>query len=109
MMLTLYTFSMIMHHKHHLKNQLCQVLCLPGSLLQPFQNIYLGQVAYIEQKIEFPKPVYHYATIQFLFEVIEVDFHTQTVTIEVEATNEEDEKVIEGTVSFVLRTFRIDE
>lgn len=52
----------------------------------------------VEQNIEFPKPVYHYATVQFLFEVKEVDPHTHLVTIDVIATNEEDEKVINGTI-----------
>ncbi|MGF3103989.1 MaoC family dehydratase [Rossellomorea sp. DUT-2] len=52
----------------------------------------------VEQNIEFPKPVYHYATVQFLFEVKEVDPHTHLVTIDVTATNEEDEKVINGTI-----------
>ncbi|MGG1632435.1 MaoC family dehydratase [Rossellomorea sp. NRS-1567] len=52
----------------------------------------------VEQNIEFPKPVYHYATVKFLFEVKEVDPNTHLVTIDVTATNEEDEKVINGTI-----------
>lgn len=52
----------------------------------------------VEQTIEFPKPVYHYATVQFLFEVREVNPHNHLVTIQVSATNEEDEKVINGTI-----------
>ncbi|MCA1063666.1 MaoC/PaaZ C-terminal domain-containing protein [Rossellomorea sp. AcN35-11] len=52
----------------------------------------------VEQNIEFPAPVYHYATIQFLFEVKEIDPSSHLVTIVVTATNEKDEKVINGTV-----------
>ncbi|MCP3741316.1 MaoC/PaaZ C-terminal domain-containing protein [Rossellomorea sp. BNER] len=52
----------------------------------------------LKQTIEFPKPVYHYATIQFLFEVSEVHPKSHVVTIEVQATNEEDETVIKGTL-----------
>ncbi|PFA69095.1 enoyl-CoA hydratase [Bacillus sp. AFS015802] len=52
----------------------------------------------VEQNIEFPKPVFHYATVQFLFEVTEVHPDKHLVTIQVSATNEEDEKVINGTI-----------
>ena len=52
----------------------------------------------VEQNIEFPKPVYHYATIQFLFEVTDVNPDSHLVTITVSATNEEDEKVIQGNI-----------
>jgi 3-hydroxybutyryl-CoA dehydratase len=52
----------------------------------------------IEQNIDFPKPVYHYATIQFLFEVTEVEPSSHTVTIRVTAVNEEDERVINGNI-----------
>ncbi|BCB05103.1 MaoC family dehydratase [Bacillus sp. KH172YL63] len=52
----------------------------------------------VEQQIEFPKPVYHYATVQFLFEVTEVDALNHMVTIQVTATNEENEKVVNGTI-----------
>ena len=52
----------------------------------------------VEQNIEFPKPVYHYATVQFLFEVAEVNPDSHLVTIHVSATNEEDEKVINGSI-----------
>ncbi|MFC7783009.1 MULTISPECIES: MaoC/PaaZ C-terminal domain-containing protein [unclassified Rossellomorea] len=52
----------------------------------------------VEQNIEFPKPVYHYATVQFLFEVTEVNPDNHLVTINVSATNEESETVINGTI-----------
>ncbi|MEL3972617.1 MaoC/PaaZ C-terminal domain-containing protein [Rossellomorea oryzaecorticis] len=52
----------------------------------------------IQQNIEFLKPVYHYATIQFLFEVIEVEPASHIVTIRVTAVNEDDEKVIDGLI-----------
>ncbi|MBP2243102.1 acyl dehydratase [Cytobacillus eiseniae] len=50
----------------------------------------------LKQEIEFLKPVYHYGTVQFLFEVIEVSNSNHTVLIDVQGTNEEEEVVITG-------------
>lgn len=50
----------------------------------------------VDQHISFPKPVYHYATIDFLLTVVAVDVEKNLVEIEVEATNEEGEVVITG-------------
>ncbi|MGZ4160600.1 MAG: MaoC/PaaZ C-terminal domain-containing protein [Neobacillus sp.] len=50
----------------------------------------------LSQDITFPKPVYHYGTIQFLFEVIEVNHEKHYVVINAAGTNEKDEIVING-------------
>lgn len=50
----------------------------------------------LKQEINFLKPVYHYSTIQFLFEVTSVNAETHSVKISVHATNEEEEPVIKG-------------
>ncbi len=50
----------------------------------------------VEQNIEFPKPIYHYATIQFLFEVKEIEASSHLVHIAVHATNEDNETVVQG-------------
>lgn len=50
----------------------------------------------IEQQLKFIRPVYHYATVEFLFEVTEVDVKSNEVTIRVEADNENGELVIDG-------------
>jgi acyl dehydratase len=47
-----------------------------------------------EHTVAFPKKIHHYSTIEFLFEVTEVDVSSKTVTIEVEAFNEQKEKVV---------------
>lgn len=52
----------------------------------------------LKQEIDYVKPVYHYGTIQFLFEVTEVSKSNHTVQIKVQGTNEEDETVINGTL-----------
>lgn len=52
----------------------------------------------LKQTLEFPKQVYHYATVQFLFEITEVNKSSHTVLIHVEGTNESDELVISGDI-----------
>ncbi|MEH7276826.1 MaoC/PaaZ C-terminal domain-containing protein [Neobacillus vireti] len=50
----------------------------------------------ISQEINFPKPVYHYATVELLLEVVQVNHDDHTVAITVVGTNEENEVVITG-------------
>ncbi|KXH87200.1 MaoC/PaaZ C-terminal domain-containing protein [Sporosarcina sp. HYO08] len=55
----------------------------------------------IEQHLSFPKPVFHYATIDFLLEVVQVNKEENQVVIQVEAIDENEDIVISGTVSVV--------
>lgn len=50
----------------------------------------------LKQDIEYVKPIYHYGTVQFLFEVTEVNKGKHTVEVTVTGKNEEDETVIKG-------------
>jgi 3-hydroxybutyryl-CoA dehydratase len=50
----------------------------------------------LKQEIDFPKPVYHYGTVEFLFEVVHVDSNNQTVHIEVNGDDEMGERVVQG-------------
>jgi 3-hydroxybutyryl-CoA dehydratase len=50
----------------------------------------------LEQTIRFIKPIYHYATIQFLFEVTVVDIKNNEIEMSVQAINEEEELVLEA-------------
>ncbi len=50
----------------------------------------------LEQHIRFLKPVYHYATVQFLFEVTAINMKNDEIEVTVKATNEEDQVVLEG-------------
>lgn len=52
----------------------------------------------VEQFLSFPKPVYHYSTIDFLLQVTSVDVEKNMVEIEVNATNEDGETVIQGKI-----------
>nr|WP_263325458.1 MaoC/PaaZ C-terminal domain-containing protein [Neobacillus sp. Marseille-Q6967] len=50
----------------------------------------------LSQELEFPKPVYHYGTVELLLEVVEVNEEDHSVVIHVVATNESKETVITG-------------
>ncbi|WML45630.1 MaoC/PaaZ C-terminal domain-containing protein [Neobacillus sp. PS3-40] len=50
----------------------------------------------LNQEIEFLKPVYHYATVQFLFEVVDVNRQNHYVIVSVVGNNESNEAVIKG-------------
>lgn len=53
----------------------------------------------VEQNLKFPKPVYHYATIEFLLEVKEVRKKELEIVIQVDAFNEDEETVVSGFVT----------
>lgn len=52
----------------------------------------------LKQQLEFVKPVYHYAAVQFLFEVSEVNLVNHTIEVSVHATNEKEETVVIGSM-----------
>ena len=62
----------------------------------------------VEQRLSFPKPVYHYATVDFLLEVIEINKNDNLIIIKVDAYNEEDEIVITGTVTVIPPKIIVD-
>jgi len=53
----------------------------------------------VEQHLSFPKPVYHYSTIDFIFEVTQVIQEDNRIEISVEARDEREEIVISGVVT----------
>lgn len=55
----------------------------------------------IEQKLSFPKEVYHYSTITCMLEVIRIKEEKEHATIFVEAHDESNDIVITGTVKVV--------
>lgn len=74
-------------------------IMLTGIITSAISKYLPGPGSYItEQKLKFREPVYHYATIEFLLEVVEVDIKHNEVTIHIAATNEEGSPVVEGTV-----------
>ncbi|WP_303969324.1 MaoC/PaaZ C-terminal domain-containing protein [Sporosarcina ureae] len=52
----------------------------------------------INQQLHFPKPVYHYAIVEFVLEVTKLDVAMNQVTIQVDATDQEGERVMSGEI-----------
>jgi 3-hydroxybutyryl-CoA dehydratase len=52
--------------------------------------------AILEQHIRFVKPVYHYATIEFLFEVTAINKKDDEIEMSIKAIDEDEDTVIEG-------------
>ncbi|WP_301108473.1 MaoC/PaaZ C-terminal domain-containing protein [Sporosarcina sp.] len=50
----------------------------------------------INQQLHFPKPVYHYAIVEFILEITKLDVETNQVTISVDATDEAGARVMSG-------------
>lgn len=53
----------------------------------------------LSSELAFPKPVYHYGTVEFLLEVIEVSRDDHAVIVSVVGTDEQNETVINGQVT----------
>ncbi|MDN4072632.1 MaoC/PaaZ C-terminal domain-containing protein [Fictibacillus terranigra] len=49
-----------------------------------------------KQSLSFPKPVYHYGKVNFLFEVTEINQSAHSIMMKVEGKNEKNELVIIG-------------
>ncbi|TYS19721.1 enoyl-CoA hydratase [Rossellomorea vietnamensis] len=81
------------------KKPLVPAIMLTGIINSAVSKYLPGPGSHImKQELEFPKPVYHYETIQFLFEVKNIDSSSHLVKIDVIATNEQEETVIKGSV-----------
>lgn len=75
-------------------------IMLTGIITSAISKYLPGPGTYIsEQQLKFLQPVYHYATIEFLLEVIEVDVADNKVIIRITAVDENENLVVEGTVS----------
>lgn len=74
-------------------------IMLTGIISSAISKYLPGPGAHIvEQHLTFPKPVYHYATIEFSFQIIKVVEERNRIFVEVHATDEQGDLVIEGTV-----------
>jgi 3-hydroxybutyryl-CoA dehydratase len=74
-------------------------IMLTGIITSAISKYLPGPGSHIlRQEIEFPKPVYHYGTVELLFEVIEVIRDQHYILISVVGTNEKKETVIQGKV-----------
>ena len=74
-------------------------IMLTGIVTSAVSKYMPGPGSYIcEQHLVFKKPVYHYATVDFLLEVTDVDVRGNLATIRVEGTDEEGAICIEGKI-----------
>lgn len=52
----------------------------------------------LKQNLAFPNPAYHYATVEYRFEVVKVDKESHSIMIEVSASDEDNRTVVEGSL-----------
>lgn len=81
------------------KKPIVPTIMLTGMITSAVSKYLPGPGSHIiSQDIEFPKPVYHYGTVQLLLEVIAVNNDDHSVLISVVGTNEKEEIVINGKI-----------
>jgi 3-hydroxybutyryl-CoA dehydratase len=79
------------------KKPIVPSIMLTGMITSAVSKYLPGPGSHIvSQGIQFPKPVFHYATVQLMLEVVEVNHDDHTVIMTVVGTNEKDEVVING-------------
>ncbi|MBT2569257.1 MaoC/PaaZ C-terminal domain-containing protein [Planococcus sp. ISL-110] len=75
-------------------------IMLTGILTSAVSKYIPGPGSYISgQQLKFLKPIHHYATIDFLLEVIEVDVRQNEVIVQVEGIDENGEIAIQGQIT----------
>ncbi|MCH1627836.1 MaoC/PaaZ C-terminal domain-containing protein [Ferdinandcohnia quinoae] len=81
------------------KKPIVPTIMLTGIITSAISKYLPGPGSHIlKQEMNFTKPVFHYGTVHFLFEVTNVDQMEHTVEITVTATDEEEETVIEAKI-----------
>jgi 3-hydroxybutyryl-CoA dehydratase len=84
-------------------------IMLTGIMTSAISKYLPGPGSHIlSQEIDFLKPVYHYGTVDFLFEVIEVIIDKHVIVISIAASNEKSETVIKGKIK-VSPPYRLEE
>lgn len=79
------------------KKPIVPTVMLTGIIIAAVSKYLPGPGSHVlKQDIEFLKPLFHYATVQFLFEVTKINYDDHTVEISVSAIDEEETQVIEG-------------
>ncbi|WP_172368877.1 MaoC/PaaZ C-terminal domain-containing protein [Sporosarcina jiandibaonis] len=84
------------------ENPIVPTIMLTGIISSAISKYLPGPGSHIvEQHLEFPKPVYHYATIDFLLEVIVVDKLNNKIIVEIEAIDGDNDVVVAGEVKVI--------
>lgn len=75
-------------------------IMLTGILTSAVSKYIPGPGSYITgQQLKFLKPVHHYATIDFLLEVVKVDIERNEVIVQVEGIDEHGEIALQGQIT----------
>jgi 3-hydroxybutyryl-CoA dehydratase len=84
------------------ENPIVPTIMLTGIISSAISKYLPGPGSHIvEQHLEFPKPVYHYATIDFLLEVIDVEKSNNKIIVKVEALDGDNDVVVAGEVKVI--------
>ncbi|MBP1915411.1 acyl dehydratase [Lederbergia galactosidilyticus] len=79
------------------KKPIVPTVMLTGMITSAISKYLPGPGSHIlSQNLEFLKAVYHYETIEFLLEIIEVNKDQHTLTVQVRVLNEEEQTVVKG-------------
>ncbi|MCJ7839752.1 enoyl-CoA hydratase [Lederbergia sp. NSJ-179] len=90
------------------KKPIVPTIMLTGMITSAISKYLPGPGSHIlRQNIQFLKPVYHYETIEFLFEVVEVNKEERMLTVQINVMNEEEQLVMTGVLD-VLPPSEID-
>lgn len=82
------------------KKPIVPSIMLTGIVTSAISKYLPGPGSYItQQNISFYEPVYHYQTVQFLFEVTNVNVEEEYITISIKGQNEDEQIVVEGTLT----------
>jgi len=80
------------------KKPIVPPIMLMGIITAAISKYLPGPGAYItKQNISFLSPAYHYSTLKFTFEVMDIDVGSNGVVISVTAKNEQNNAVLAGT------------
>jgi 3-hydroxybutyryl-CoA dehydratase len=84
------------------ENPIVPTIMLTGIISSAISKYLPGPGSHIvEQHLEFPKPVYHYATIDFLLEVIGGEKTNNKIIVKVEALDGDNDVVVAGEVKVI--------
>lgn len=90
------------------KKPIVPAIMLTGIISSAISKYLPGPGSHIlKQDIEYLKPVYHYGTVQFLFEVVAVNKSSHSIEISVDGKDEAEESVIVGKI-LVCPPYRLE-
>ncbi len=79
------------------KKPIVPAIMINGMMTAAISKYLPGPGSHIlKQTVAFPKRIYHYSTVEFLFEVVNKNMDEKTITIDVQATDENEESVVQA-------------